>query len=431
MDSIFTVMLILLCLCLEGLYSGAEIAFVSSNIDRIRHRAKEGSRSALLALELIESPEWFLATTLTGTNLCIVTSTTLTAVLFITLLGAAQGEMVAMLVIVPTLLVMIVSRSLFQQHAETMVVILARFIWYSSFLFYPVVYLVARISRGTVKLSTGETGRTYSYVTKNGLKYILEEQNADTDILSMEKDMVRNVIDFSDVTVGDIMVPVSKMVSLPVTATLREATRIAAEKQYLRIPVYRDQIINIIGILHYFDLLQHLHEQAENRSHVYENETVESCLNPVDFYVPETRSAKDLLVDLQVRGERMAVVVDEYGGAVGIVTVEDILEEVVGEIDDEYDSGEKLYKKIGPRKYLFNAQISVDKVRHLIAVDIPDGDYETLGGFLLYKIGKIPRRRETLKYGDAIFVVEDADAKSIKEVFVLLPASDGDKDPGN
>ncbi|MEI8173564.1 MAG: hemolysin family protein [Deltaproteobacteria bacterium] len=431
MDSIFTVMLILLCLCLEGLYSGGEIAFVSSNIDRIKHRAKEGSRSALLALKLLESPEWFLATTLTGTNLCIVTSTTLTTALFVTLLGAAQGAMAATLVIVPTLLVMIVSRSLFQQHAETMAIILARFIWYSSFLFYPVVYLIARISRGTVKLSTGETGRTYSYVTKNGLKYILEEQNADTDILSMEKDMVRNVIDFSDVTVGDIMVPVSKMISLPVTATLREATKIAAEKQYLRIPVYRDQVINIIGILHYFDLLQHLHEQTENRSHVYENETVEICLNPVDFYVPETRIAKDLLVDLQVRGERMAVVVDEYGGAVGIVTVEDILEEVVGEIDDEYDSGEKLYKKIGPRKYLFNAQISVDKVRHLISVDIPDGDYETLGGFLLYKIGKIPRRRETLKYGDAIFVVEDADAKSIKEVFVLLPASDGDRDLGN
>jgi CBS domain containing-hemolysin-like protein len=431
MDSIFTVMLILLCLCLEGLYSGGEIAFISSNIDRIRHRAKEGSRSALLALKLLESPEWFLATTLTGTNLCIVTSTTLTTALFITLLGAAQGEMVSMLVIVPTLLVMIVSRSLFQKHAETMAVILARFIWYSSFLFYPVVYLVARISRGTVKLSTGETGRTYSYVTKNGLKYILEEQNADTDILSMEKDMVRNVIDFSDVTVGDIMVPVSKMISLPVTATLREATRIAAEKQYLRIPVYRDQIINIIGILHYFDLLQHLHEQAENRSHVCENESVEICLKPVDFYVPETRIAKDLLIDLKARGERMAVVVDEYGGAVGIVTVEDILEEVVGEIDDEYDSGEKLYKKIGPRKYLFNAQISVDKVRHLISVDIPDGDYETLGGFLLYKTGKIPRRRETLKYGDAIFVVEDADAKSIKEVFVLLPASGGDRDLGN
>jgi CBS domain containing-hemolysin-like protein len=431
MDSMFTVMLILLCLCLEGLYSGGEIAFVSSNIVRIRHRAREGSRSAMLALRLLESPEWFLATTLTGTNLCIVTSTTLATALFITLLGAAQGELVSMLVIIPTLLVMIISRSLFRQHAETMAVILARFIWYSSFVFYPAVYLIASISRGTVKLSTGEAGRTYSYVTKDGLKYILEEQDADTDILSREKDMVRNIIDFSDVTVGKIMVPVSKMISLSVTATLREATKMAAEKQYLRIPVYRDQIINIIGILHYFDLLQYLHEQADNRTHVDENETIESCLKPVDFYVPETKIAKDLLVELQIRGERMAVVVDEYGGAVGIVTVEDILEEVVGEIDDEYDSGEKLYKKIGPRKYLFNAQISVEKVRQLISVDIPDGDYETLGGFLLYKIGKIPRRRETMKYGDTIFVVEDADAKSIKEIFVLLSASDGGRDSGN
>jgi putative hemolysin len=422
MDNIFAIILILLCLCLEGLYSGGEIAFVSSNINRIRHKAKEGSRSALLALKLLESPEWFLATTLTGTNVCIVTSTTLTTALFITLLGTAHGEIVSMLVLIPTLLIMILSRNLFQQHAETMAVTLARFIWYSSFLFFPVVYLIAKISRGTMKLTTGETNRTYSYVTKNGLKYILGEQSADTDILSVEKDMVRNIIDFSDVTVGKIMVPLSKMTFLPVTATLREATRIAAEKQYLRIPVYRGQIINIIGILHYFDLLEYLHGQAENRLRVYENETIETCLKPIDFYVPETKIAKDLLIELQARGERMAVVVDEYGGAVGIVTVEDILEEVVGEIDDEYDSGEKLYKKIGPRKYLFNAQISVEKVRQLISVDIPDGDYETLGGFLLYKIGKIPRRKETLRFGDTLFVVEDADVKSIREVLVLLPA---------
>jgi CBS domain containing-hemolysin-like protein len=424
MDNMFTVTLILLCLCLEGLYSGGEIAFVSSHIDRIRHRAKKGSRSAVLALKLLESPEWFLATTLTGTNLCIVTSTTLATALFITLLGTAQGEMVSMLVVIPTLLVMIVSRSLFQQHAETMAITLARFVWYSSFLFYPAVYLVAKISRGTVKLSTGETGRSYSYVTKNGLKYILGAQDSDTDILSVEKDMVRNVLDFSDVTVGDIMVPVSRVVSLPVTATLREAIKIAAEKQYLRIPVYHDQVINIVGILHYFDLLRYLHEQAENQSYVGENETIERCLKPVDFYVPETKIAKDLLIELQVRGERMAVVVDEYGGAVGIVTIEDILEEIVGEIDDEYDTGEKLYKEIGPGKYLFNAKISLERFTQIIPLEIPEGEYETLGGFLLYKMKKIPKRRETVRYENVLFVIEDADMKSIREVLVELQSVD-------
>ncbi|MCX5835551.1 MAG: hypothetical protein NTX62_00955, partial [Deltaproteobacteria bacterium] len=140
-------------------------------------------------------------------------------------------------------------------------------------------------------------------------------------------------------------------------------------------------------------------------------------------YVPETKFAKELLIELQVRAERMAVVVDEYGGAIGIVTIEDILEEIVGEIEDEYDSGEKLYKKIGQRKYLFNAKMHIEKIRQLISVDIPDGDYETLGGFLLYKMGKIPQKKETLKYGNVFFVIEDADMKSIREVLIILPAA--------
>jgi putative hemolysin len=421
MDNMVTLIIIVLCLCLEGLYSGAEIAFISSDINHIRYKAKKGSRRAQVAIKLLESPEWFLATTLTGTNVFIVTSTTLATVLFITMLGTARGEMASILVMVPTLLMMIVSRSLFRQHAETMTIKLAHFIWYSSFLFFPVVYLVAKLSRGTLKISTGEAGHPYSYVTKNGLKYILEKQGVNTDILSVEKDMVRNIIDFSDVTVGRIMVPLSKMISLPATATLQEATKLAAEKNYLRIPVYRDHIFNIIGILHYFDLLENLREQVATRSNVSETETIACCLKPVVFYVPETKIAKDLLIELHVRGERMAVVVDEYGGAVGIVTVEDILEEVVGEIDDEYDTGEKLYKKIGPGKYIFNAQMHIDKVKQVTAVEIPEGDYETLGGFLLYEMGKIPKRRDALRHGNILFVIEDADAKSIKEVLIELP----------
>jgi CBS domain containing-hemolysin-like protein len=126
----------------------------------------------------------------------------------------------------------------------------------------------------------------------------------------------------------------------------------------------------------------------------------------------------------------MAVVVDEYGGAVGIVTLEDILEEIVGEIDDEYDTGERMHKRIGSGKYLFNAKISIEKVKQLIPLELPQGDYETLGGFLLYKMGKIPKRKDTLRYGNILFVIEDADVKSIKEVQVELPG-DGDIHYGN
>lgn len=422
MESWFTVILILICMCLEGLYSGVEIAYISSDINRIRHRAKDGSKSSLTALRMLEMPEKFLATTLTGTNLFIVTSSTLATGLFISLFGALHGEIISLLVMVPTLMVMIVARSLFQQHAESMTIMLSRFVWLSSLLFYPAVFLVSKISGGTVKKSlASDSDRAYSYVTKDGLKYILEEQGQKSDIQSTEKDMVKNIIDFSDVTVDKIMVPLSAVVALPVTTTFQEALHLAASKKLLRVPVYREQIINVIGILEAFDLLESHRVHASEQSVDYREETIEPYFRPVKLYIPETKLAIDVLVELKSKGERMAVVVDEYGGAVGIVTIEDILEEIVGEIEDEYESGEKMYKKIDSHKYILNARMSIEKVRQLLPIEIPDGGYETIGGFILFKMGRIPGRKERLKYGNIIFVIEDADRKSIKEVLVILP----------
>jgi putative hemolysin len=435
MDNFSSLLLILSCICLEGLFSGGELAFVASDVNKIRQKANMGSRSAKITLRLLEKPDWFLSTTLSGTGLCVVTSTSVATALFISVFGLAKGPMLAVAVMIPALLIMgeIVPKSIFQQHAESIAMKLSWFIWVSSWLLFPVVYIISMISRGAIRISTGGKDIvSASYITKDGLKHILRHRSEESDIAGTEREMIRNVIDFSEVTADKIMVPLSAMTSLPVTATLREAVQLAAEKKYLRIPVYRDQIFNIIGILHYFDLLEVLHGRASiDASLSGRDETIESYLKSVVYYIPETKLAKELLVELLIRGERMAVVVDEYGGALGIVTIEDILEEIVGEIDDEYGSGEKMYKKIGAGKYLVNAKISIEKINQLLPLDIPDGDYETLGGFLLYKMEKIPKRRDTLRHGNALLVIEDADPRSIKEILIEMPAdadlSGGDK----
>jgi CBS domain containing-hemolysin-like protein len=425
MDNFSSLLLILSCICLEGLFSGGELAFVASDVNKIRQKAKMGSRSAKIALRLIEKPDWFLSTTLSGTGLCVVTSTSIATALFISAFGLAKGPMLAVAVMIPTLLIVgeIVPKSIFQQHAEFIAVRLAWFIWVSSWLLFPIVIIISTISRVAIRISTGGKDIvSASYITKDGLKQMLRHKSEESDILGTEREMIRNIIDFSEVTADKIMVPLSAMTSLPVTATLREAVQLAAEKKYLRIPVYRDQIFNIIGILHYFDLLEALHGRASSHPPLSEgNETIEPYLKPVVYYIPETKLAKELLVELLIRAERMAVVVDEYGGALGIVTIEDILEEVVGEIEDEYGSGEKMYKKIGAGKYLVNAKISIERINQLLPLDIPDGDYETLGGFLLYRMERIPKRRDALRHGSTLFVIEDADARSIKEVLIELP----------
>jgi CBS domain containing-hemolysin-like protein len=137
--------------------------------------------------------------------------------------------------------------------------------------------------------------------------------------------------------------------------------------------------------------------------------------------VPETKKVSDLLIDMQKRHEHMAVVVDEYGSALGIVTMEDIGEEIVGSIDDEYTAGEKLYKKIASGRYLINGRMDMDTLGQLLATKFPEGNYETLGGFLMHGFGKIPQRRERLDYKGITFIIENADQKSIKEVLVIFP----------
>ncbi|HPK53186.1 MAG TPA: hemolysin family protein [Smithellaceae bacterium] len=409
------------CLILEALYSGGEIALISSDINKIRFFARRGSFAAKQALKLMKQPEWFISTTIIGTNLSIVTSSTLATGFFLEVFGPVRGEQISFLIIFPTLLVMIIARSIFQQYAEKMAMKLAFFIRISSVIFYPAAYLIATASRWTVRFLTGQRVKNPSYITKEGLKFVLGEKTQGSDILKTEREMVSRVFDFSEITADKIMIPLSALTALPVTTKITDAARIVAGKKYLRIPVYQGQIFNIVGVLHYFDLLQALYEQKEGSGDAKAEKTIESCLQKQVLYVPETKKAGELLMDMQRKHEPMAVVVDEYGGALGIVTSSDIEEEIVGSIDDEYSTGEKLYKKIAPGKYLMNGRMGIDELEQILALELPVGNYETLGGFLMFKLGKVPQRKEKLEYSGINFIIENADQKSIREVMVVIP----------
>lgn len=411
---------IVICLILEALYSGGEVALFSSDINKIKYYASKGSSAARQAVRLKEHPEWFISTALIGTNLAIIAASTLTTGLLIKTFGAKLGEQIAFLILLPTLFVIIIIRSIFQHYAEAMAIRVAHFIRLSSYIFYPLAYCVAAISRGAVNLSSDPKIRQHSYITKEGLKYILGEKTEGGDILTTEKEMVSRVFDFSELTAEKIMVPISALTALPQQMKLDEAARVVAAKKYMRIPVYSDTAYNIVGILHYFDLLDALlkRQQAPEEEN---DATVAGCMRRDVFYVPETKKAGPLLMDMQRKREHMAVVVDEYGGAVGIVTMEDIGEEIVGSIDEQYNKGEKLYKKAAPGRYLVNGRMKIEDLNQILLTKLPEGNYETLGGFLIAQAGRIPLRRERLEFGGTIFVIEDADQKSVREVLVIAP----------
>ncbi|HCX02499.1 MAG TPA: hypothetical protein DHO02_09010 [Syntrophaceae bacterium] len=412
---------ILLCLVLEALYSGGEVALFSSDINKIKYYARQGSSGARQAVKLKEHPEWFISTALIGTNLAIIVASTLATGLLIQYFGVKQGEQIAFLIMLPALFVMIIIRSIFQHYAEFMAMKVSHFIRLSSLVFYPLAYCVAAISRGAVNISFDQKVKQPSYITKEGLKYILGEKTQGGDILTTEKEMVSRVFDFSELTAEKIMVPISALTALPQTMTIEEAARVVAAKKYMRVPVYSDTVYNIVGILHYFDLLEMLLKQQQTPATDSSAATVAGCMRTDVFYVPETKKAGPLLMDMQRKREHMAVVVDEYGGAVGIVTMEDIGEEIVGSIDEEYNKGEKLYKKTAPGRYLINGRMKIDDLNQILLTRLPEGNYETLGGFLIQQAGRIPLRRERLEFDGMIFVIENSDQKAVREVLAIFP----------
>ena len=414
---------ILILVFLEGLFSGGEISLVACDINIMRRKAKKGSRSAAIALKLMEKPEWFLATTLTGTNLCTVTNTALTTALFISMFGTERGELLAIVVMIPLILIVgeVIPKSIFQQNADRLAPKISWFLWITSWILYPVVFVRSRLSRRGLSAFSGKKDLTYaSYITKDGLESLLRDGKSG-DIMKSEKEMIQRIFDFSDSTAGQIMVPLSNVTVVPTHMTISEATPIIIDKGYSQIPVYSDQTFNIIGILYSFDVMEALYKK-DQESLSPDEVRVENFTKKNVLYIPETKLAKELFFELHNRKEHMAVIVDEYGGAVGIVTIEDILEEIVGEIEDEYHSdGAVLYRKVGPGRYLFDAQAKIDTVRTLLPVAIPPGDYETLGGFLLHNMGRIPKRREIFRHETITFVIEDAGMKVIREVLVILP----------
>jgi CBS domain containing-hemolysin-like protein len=221
--------------------------------------------------------------------------------------------------------------------------------------------------------------------------------------------MIDRLFDFSHTTVKEAMIPLIEIAAVKDTATVQEVIALIGTKGHSRVPVYRERIDNMVGVINSFDLLGNSsNEQA-----------LASLMRAVPF-VPEVKPIDDLLIEMQKQGNHLAIVVDEYGGTVGIITIEDILEEIVGEIQDEYDRGQRLYRKTGKNKYVVNSRMEIDQIRELLSLTLAEGGYETLGGFLLEQFGHIPQPGEVFKYHNMTFTVLSSDERSIGNVRIQV-----------
>lgn len=409
MELALTVAIILICVAFEGFFSGSEIGVLSASRAKVVRRVEEGSRSGKILDRFLGSPERLLGTTLVGTNLSVVIGTVVFTSYMYRRLGEG-GELYSLLVMSPLVLVFgeILPKTVFQQYSDRLVYIVSYPLQAAEYVFFPLVRLLTALSRLITGAGAAGPQRRSPFVTKHELQMLVLADGGEAEMEAEEREMIHRIFTLGTTTASQVMVPLVDVTGIEDTSAPDEVIRKVAEKGYSRLPVYRDNLSNIVGILNVFDIFTLHPEDRELRKVVRE-----------PLYVPEVMNVDDLLQEMQRVGTQMAIVVDEYGGAVGIVTVEDLLEEVVGEIQDEYDREKKLYSQTGERRYIIDARMEIDAINEELHLDIPTGSYETLGGYLVTYLRRIPAQGELLRIGRIRYRVTEADRRSVRQVEVV------------
>jgi CBS domain containing-hemolysin-like protein len=373
---------------------------------KLRHKAAKGSRGAQLALNMLKKPEWLLSTTLVGTNIAVVTNTTMATALMIQLFGE-RGSWLAVVLVAPLIWVFgeIVPKSIFQQRADTITPTVIYPLKLASYLFSPLLVGFALLTR----LMTRLFGRSDEnpFTLREQIITMLHMPAQKGDIDPLENTMIRRMFSFSESVVEQTMVPLIDVVAVESGMTCREAVQVATEHNHVRLPVYEERIDKVVGVLHALDVLG-----------LDLDRPIETHVRAARF-VPGSKSNKELLLELRNDGSELAVVVDEFGGAKGIVTIEDIMEEVVEDIEDEYDTGDptaQWLRKISEREYLVSARIELERLQEKLGFSIGQGTHATLAGFLLSKSGEIPNPGTVIEIDNVRFVIKRATPQAIQEV---------------
>jgi CBS domain containing-hemolysin-like protein len=398
------------CLLAEMFFAASELSVISCDRIALRKDAQAGQRSARLLETFLANKQHFLATTLVGTQLSVVLSTVfMTYWLHRTFPERAELYLLLGLTPVTVVLGEIVPKAIGQQHADRVARRLVYPLWLASRVFTPMVFLLTRFTSWVTRTMRLPERKV---VTREELELLLKGPGAPSvkagEITEGERKMISRIFEFTDTTVHDVMVPLSDVVALSEEAGLDEAAKEIEDKQYTRFPVYRERIDRIVGTVHAFDVLK---EARPGRA------LKVGQIARAPIFVPKSQAAVDLLVELQRARQGMAIVVDEYGGAVGIATIEDILEEIVGEIEDEHDVAPPAIRKEADGVWRVSARTPVAEVNRLLRIELPEGeDYESIAGLILERLKHIPREGESVRFGAVLVKVTRASERAVEEV---------------
>lgn len=408
---------LIIFIIITGFFTGSETGFVSANKVKIERLVGEGNKKAKIVKYMLDNIEYVLVMTLVGTNLMVTidaqVAKAITEQLFTELLSFSPAWVdrnrnlcdlisTTWLTVIILIFAQILPKTIYRMKADNIILRYAYPIKISSLILHPISWLMNKISSFTTKIIAGDIEKPS--ITRGELRIATSMSEEEGTIYREQKKMIHGVLDLADETVEHIMSPLVDMVSVEKNTPLDEFYEIVSENRFSRIPVYEERVDNIIGFVNLLDVL-YSDQSAEN---------ITPFIREVNF-VPETKNVNSLLVELQQNHNPIAIVVDEYGGVVGLVTIEDLVEEIVGEIYDERDETD-FVRQIGPRVLECDAHIEVEELNHRYSTEIPTGDYETIAGYILTLTEDIPKTGDSIETDDYEFVILNANKRGIKKV---------------
>ncbi|MDF2608685.1 MAG: hypothetical protein K0R92_159 [Lachnospiraceae bacterium] len=405
-------------LLLSGFFSSAETAFTTVNKLRIRSLAEEEIKPAVLAYKMIENPSKMLSAILIGDTIADLTAVSIATTFAINRYNAI-GAIIATSIIALLILIFgeITPKYFAGKHSEKITLRFSRIIFLLTKLMTPVIFILENISLGLLILFHVNHQEKTSTITEDELRSIVDVSHEEGVIESEERRMINNVVDFGDSLAKDIMVPRIDMVFAAASLSYNELIELYAIDKYTRMPVYSDSKDNVIGIINLKDLFFFQGSMDDFK--------IEDIMRE-PYFTYEYKKTSELFLEMRKESIPMAIVLDEYGSTAGLITLEDMLEEIVGEIRDEYDEDEEdPIRCVGDNEFIADGNTNLDDINEIIGLDLESEDYDSIAGHIIYLLDHLPEVGESVRDNNVIFTVDSVDKNRIEKVhIVLLPETE-------
>jgi CBS domain containing-hemolysin-like protein len=399
--------ILIILLLLSGMFSSTEIAYLTANRIKIEIRSRKNNYSSKVANYFIKHPSAFFSTILISNNIVNISFASIFSIIAVETFGLSDVYVLIISTILLLIIGELIPKYLASESADKVLAIFIIPIRFISFLLYPAVSLFSFLSSSIVNKESSKSENILHLFDRNDINELIEESAEAGVVDEVQSNILRNLIDFGNQKVYEAMKPRTEIVGVEISSDIEMVYKTFIESGYSKLIVYEETLDDIKGVIIAYDLFK----RPKN---------IKEILRPIIF-VPETKKSLDMLNMFLEKHVSIAVVVDEFGGTAGIVTVEDILEEVLGEINDEFDLNEDfLYKQIDNKTFVISGKAEVDLLNQKFDLGIPEGDYETIAGYIINNLNRIPNKGEIIKIGNFSIQILNSDLKKIILIKLII-----------